>query len=93
MASVEVRLLVSVEFGRWQAKITRLVLAGLIPVKIVWELTPTKVGGYKAYVTCFNRMFSVNKINRRGPLEGMYFCNVLRLIKRKKRFPNWKRIQ
>jgi hypothetical protein len=52
-------------------KVTRLVLAGLIPVKIIWELTPTKVGGYNAYVTCFNRMFSINKINRRGPLEAV----------------------
>ena len=52
-------------------KVTRLVLAGLIPVKIVWELTPAKVGSYNAYVTCFDRMFSINKINRRGLLEAV----------------------
>ena len=49
----------------------RPLLAGLIPVKIVWELTLAKVGNYNAYVTCFNRMFSINKINRRGPLEAV----------------------
>ena len=65
------RVFISIEVAPASIKITRLVLAGLIPVKIVWELSPTKVGGYKAYVTCFNRMFSINKINRRGPLEAV----------------------
>jgi hypothetical protein len=52
-------------------KVTRLVLAGLIPVKTVWELNPGKVGGYDAYVSCFMRMFSINKIKRRGPLDAI----------------------
>jgi hypothetical protein len=65
------RVFISIEVAPAAIKITRLVLAGLIPVKIVWELSPTKVGGYKSYVTCFNRMFSINKINRRGPLEAI----------------------
>ena len=65
------RVFISIEVAPASIKITRLVLAGLIPVKIVWELSPTKVGGYKAYVTCFNRMFSINKINRQRPLEAI----------------------
>ena len=65
------RVFISIEVAPASIKVTRLVLAGLIPVKIVWELTPMKVGGYNAYVTCFNRMFSINKINRQGPLEAI----------------------
>jgi hypothetical protein len=66
------RVFISIEIApAASVKVTRVVLAGLIPVKTVWELTPAKVGGYKSYVTCFNRMFSINKINRRGPLEAI----------------------
>ena len=52
-------------------RVRRLVLAGLIPIKTVWELTPAKVGGYDDYVSCFMRMFSINKTTRRRPLEAI----------------------
>jgi hypothetical protein len=66
------RVFISIEVWPTAAiKVTRLVLGGLIPVKTVWKLTPAKVGGYYGYVSCFNRMFSVNKIKRRGPLEAI----------------------
>jgi hypothetical protein len=65
------RVFISIEVAPAAIKVTRLVLAGLIPGKIVWEVSPTKVGGYNAYVSCFNRMFSIKKINRRGPLEAV----------------------
>ena len=65
------RVFISIEVAPASTKVTRLVLGGLIPVKTVWKLTPAKVGGYYGYVSCFNRMFSVNKIKRRGPLEAI----------------------
>jgi hypothetical protein len=37
----------------------------------VWKLTPAKVGGYDAYVSCFMRMFSINEMKRRRPLEAI----------------------
>ena len=65
------RVFISIGVAPASIQVTRLVLGGLIPVKTVWKLTPAKVGGYYDYVSCFNRMFSVNKIKRRGPLEAI----------------------
>ena len=52
-------------------KVMRLVFAGLIPVKTVWELTPAKVGGHKAYVSCFMRMFLINEGKLQRPLKAI----------------------
>jgi len=38
-------------------KVLRLALAGLIPVKTIWELTPAKAGGDDAFVHYFMKMF------------------------------------
>ena len=66
------RVFISID-GAPTASITvrRLVIAGLIPLTTVWQLTPAKVGGYDAYVSCFMRMFSINEMKRRRPLEAI----------------------
>ena len=91
------RVFISID-GAPTASITvrRLVIAGLIPLTTVWQLTPAKVGGYDAYVSCFMRMFSINEMKRRRPLEAileMCFCDVLRLNRRAGGFANWKQIR
>jgi hypothetical protein len=52
-------------------KVIRVILAGLIPVKTIWELTPAKVGGHKAYVSCFRRMFLINEGKLHRPLKAI----------------------
>jgi hypothetical protein len=52
-------------------KVLRLALAGLIPVKTIWELTSAKVGGHDAYIDCFMKMFMSNENEINRPLRAI----------------------
>ena len=52
-------------------KVLRLVFAGLIPVKMIWELTPAKAGGNDAFVDYFMKMFLPDQNEIRRPLEAI----------------------
>jgi hypothetical protein len=50
-------------------KVLRLALAGLIPIKTIWEFTPAKAGGDDAFVDRFLKMFLSDQKELHRPLK------------------------
>lgn len=53
-------------------KISKLGLGGLIPIRTIWEFTPTMAGGYDAYVRKLIAMFvDIEKNSNQHPLDAI----------------------